>query len=117
MLLNILLAAASAFPAQGNVSELPDTIRLEEVEVSAVKQGMSVTEMPAAASVIGQIEAEKLNINSLKGISAVVPNFFYARLWLANHIINICEGTGCQDGPAGGGTHCGQCARAEQGRL
>lgn len=76
MLLNILLAAASAFPAQGNVSELADTIRLEEVEVSAVKQGMSVTEMPAAASVIGQIEAEKLNINSLKGISAVVPNFF-----------------------------------------
>ena len=53
-----------------------DTVRLEEVNVVAVKQHSRLYDEPGAVSVIGQDALEQLNAVAIKGISDMVPNLY-----------------------------------------
>lgn len=77
---DILLAfAASLAPltasADRDVAAESDTTTLQEVTVTAIKQGY-LQALPLASSVVDAPEAERLGIVSVKGVSDVVPNFF-----------------------------------------
>lgn len=56
--------------------EIPDTVVLSEVSISAVKQGLSLKGAPVASTIIGRSQIEELNIMAIKGISDLVPNFY-----------------------------------------
>lgn len=49
---------------------------LEEVSITAVKQGEDLRNQPVAATIVTSPELERLNAFSIKGISDVVPNFY-----------------------------------------
>lgn len=53
-----------------------DTVILREVEIVAVKNHGTELAENAAVTIISRTEAENLNIQSIKGLSDVVPNFF-----------------------------------------
>ncbi|MCM1153115.1 MAG: TonB-dependent receptor [Muribaculum sp.] len=53
-----------------NVTSLP------ELDVVAVKQKMSLSDLPVSASSIGMVESERLGIADIKQISDIVPNFY-----------------------------------------
>lgn len=73
----LFTAAASAFPASadGGAEAFSDTTTLQEVTVTAIKQGY-LDALPLASSVVSAKETERLGIVSVKGVSDVVPNFF-----------------------------------------
>lgn len=56
---------------------LPDsTIHIEEVSVTAIKQGANLGLQSAAATILGRDRVERLNVVTMKGISEIVPNFY-----------------------------------------
>lgn len=75
----IIYALLSAFVVCSAV-EVPeyakDTVLLQELSVSAIKQGHDIKNKPVASTIIGRVEAERLNMLTLKGVSDVVPNFY-----------------------------------------
>lgn len=60
---------------QARVTAPADTTLLEEVTVTAIKQG-NLCQQPVASTVVSASQAERLQIVSLKGVSDVAPNFF-----------------------------------------
>ncbi len=58
------------------VSEDVDTLVLQELNVSAIKQTSKLFSIPESSTFIGEKEAERLNAVSLKSLSDVVPNFY-----------------------------------------
>lgn len=56
--------------------EIADTVSLDAVEITAIKQGSNVGTLPLSATQIGSNEADRLGITAIKGLSDVVPNFF-----------------------------------------
>lgn len=69
----LIVCAAAAFALHG--AETADTLSLDEITVSAIKQPALFRE-PVAATVIGEKQVESLNILTVKGMSDVVPNFY-----------------------------------------
>lgn len=70
-----LIILATAWPSQAS-AEAADTLRLDEVSVSAIKGVSAQLDMePVAATVIGRTEAERLNILTLRDAGVLVPNF------------------------------------------
>lgn len=65
-----------AMTTDNRTETLSDTVHLQEVEVVAIKEGGSSLPDAVSATVIGRREVENLNIQSIKGMSDVVPNFF-----------------------------------------
>jgi outer membrane receptor protein involved in Fe transport len=58
-------------------SEIPvDTVMLQEVEVSAIKQNMVNAKKAGAYTLVDSKQLQNLNIKALKGISDVVPNLY-----------------------------------------
>lgn len=57
-------------------AETGDTVMLDEVEVVAIKSHSMILPDYMSSTVIGRSEAEKLNIQAMKGLSDIVPNFF-----------------------------------------
>ena len=55
---------------------ITEAVTLQEVSISAVKEADRFFRLPEAVTVIGAVEADRLNAVSLKGLSDVVPNFF-----------------------------------------
>lgn len=55
---------------------IADTVSLHEVEVVAIKTHGPELPEAVSATVVGREEAERLNIQALKGLSDLVPNFF-----------------------------------------
>ncbi len=53
-----------------------DTLRLDEVSVTAIKQGTVVDQQPVASTVVRAPEIERLNILTMKDVSAIAPNFY-----------------------------------------
>lgn len=72
----VLMLISVACEAGGDAAGIPDTIVLQEVEITAIKGGVAASEAINASSVISRSEAERLNIVSVKGMSDLVPNFF-----------------------------------------
>ena len=84
----ILLLTAAALPAGAAVrsdcntpqidSQTPiasdTTIAVEEIRVTAVKQGLKLADRPVSASVFGRGESERRHIAALKNLSQSVPN-------------------------------------------
>jgi len=51
-------------------------IRMDRVQVTAIKQGLDLHEQPSAITVLGSETAERRKIDGLKKVSALAPNFF-----------------------------------------
>lgn len=73
-----ILLLASIFPlfkayASG---ENPDTVRLEEMVVTAVKQSGLLSELPTASTFVSAADTRRLGITTLRGVSDLVPNFY-----------------------------------------
>ncbi len=65
------------FPSQPMEVEAPllDTVvQVDAIQVTAIKQGLTLRGRPVAASILGRNEADERRILSLRGISEVVPN-------------------------------------------
>lgn len=76
ILLAVQVLALRALPANEAAETAADTVLLQPVEVVAIKGGGQSLPEAVSATVVGQREAEQLNIQALKGLSDVVPNFF-----------------------------------------
>lgn len=73
---HIIVSGICLLSGIGAGASRPDTVRLEPVEIVAIKaHGASVPDA-GSVSVVGRREAEQLNIQALKGLSDLVPNFF-----------------------------------------
>ncbi len=54
-----------------------DSVRhLDEVSVTAIKQSVDISLHPQASTVVGAKRLERLGVVSLKGLSAIAPNFY-----------------------------------------
>ncbi|MDE7335047.1 MAG: TonB-dependent receptor [Muribaculaceae bacterium] len=73
-----LLFAAMLLPtmALANENEVPDTLALSEVSVTAIKQAERLQTEPVASTTVGANAIERLNITDVKQVSEFVPNFF-----------------------------------------
>lgn len=76
LLLTLLLPLGSV--ARGSVhpeAEVADTlIQVDKVQVTAIKQGLSLRTEPVAATLIGQRALERNQVSALKHLSTNVPN-------------------------------------------
>lgn len=50
-------------------------IRVEKVQVTAIKQGFVLRNRPVAATIVGQRAIERQHIDALKNLSQTIPNF------------------------------------------
>lgn len=72
-----LFAAASASVASAQTpAEFADTVKLEEVAVTAIKQSSFLGDQPVAYTQVGAKEIRRLNIVSMKDVSELAPNFY-----------------------------------------
>ncbi len=75
--LALMLTAGNATVVAMPDHEIPDSaITMAEVSVTAIKQSIDMSLQPVASTIVGRHRLERLNIVSMKGASAVVPNFF-----------------------------------------
>ena len=68
--------AETGVPSERVHEELPDTIRLKEVNVVALKQSSDLFNLPVSSTTLGQVEIKNNNIVDIKSISDIVPNFY-----------------------------------------
>lgn len=73
-LLCALLASAGA-SARGEAPGADSVIRMESVQVTAVKQGIALRGLPVTASVIGRTEIARRRIATLRDAAHAIPNF------------------------------------------
>ncbi|MBD5218449.1 MAG: TonB-dependent receptor [Bacteroidales bacterium] len=77
LLLSFALGGVAVMPSSSGVESLPaDTVRLDELTVTSIKQDKQLFSLPVAASIVSGEELRRLNAVSIKGISDVVPNFY-----------------------------------------
>lgn len=69
-------AQAAAVVDVDGVATVDTTLQLNEISVSALKQGGALAVQPVAATVIAGSVAEDARIESMKGISALAPNLY-----------------------------------------
>ena len=53
-----------------------DTLQLDEVSVTAIKQSQAVTDQPVASTIVRAAEIERLNVVTMKDVSEIAPNFY-----------------------------------------
>lgn len=69
--------SSTAYSVTDNQYAPIDTVlRLNEVSITAIKQGLNLQNEAIASTVIGKKNIERYNIVSVKNISEFVPNFF-----------------------------------------
>ena len=78
LLVALLAAAAPLLPARADdEGRLMDTLVVaDRVQVTAIKQGLSLRTPPVAATVLGQTTIERCRTNALKDLSELAPNLF-----------------------------------------
>ena len=78
LLVALLAAAAPLLPARADdEGRLMDTLVVaDRVQVTAIKQGLSLRTQPVAATVLGQTTIERCRTNALKDLSELAPNLF-----------------------------------------
>lgn len=52
------------------------SVELQEVTVSSIKQTGDLTKSPASLTVLNSAHVERLNVDAIKNISAIAPNFY-----------------------------------------
>lgn len=72
----LFLMAMMALAAATSPTELGDTLSLDEVTVTAIKQSADLRTQATALTVIGRQEAERNQVVSVKTASDLVPNLF-----------------------------------------
>ncbi len=72
----LFLMAMMALAAAASPTELGDTMSLDEVTVTAIKQSADLRTQATALTVIGRQEAERNQVVSVKTASDLVPNLF-----------------------------------------
>ncbi|MBE6317948.1 MAG: TonB-dependent receptor [Bacteroidales bacterium] len=70
----LLLAISGVFCLNATDVEVSDT--LHEITVSSIKQTMDMSKSPASLTVLNASHIEKLNVDAVKNVSAIAPNFF-----------------------------------------
>ena len=73
-LITLVFVAATAFMSVASTDALPDTIVLDEISVSAIKQGVSNDD--ASSTMVSQKDLEQHRIVTVKGVSDLIPNFY-----------------------------------------
>lgn len=58
------------------VAEMPDSVTLEEVSVTAIKNGLGIGSRPVAATIVGAADIRRENIVTVKGAAPQVPNLY-----------------------------------------
>lgn len=58
------------------MDSVSQSVVLQEISVTAIKQSEKLSEMPEASTVITAAEADRLNAVAIKSLSDVVPNFY-----------------------------------------
>ncbi len=80
----------------GKEANPKDTVKvyyLDEVVVtSSVKETNELKNMPTAVSVVSPKQLRDTQIESLPGLSAYIPNFFYSGIWLKSLHSNLYPG-------------------------
>ena len=83
----LLLSTVSIWAATDNTpAEIPSEysdesrvdsiIHIDQVQVTAIKQGLNLRTQPVTASIIGQTGIERQHISAIKEVSRIVPNFY-----------------------------------------
>lgn len=77
-ILNIAIAvnALAANTESASIEEADTTLHLNEISVTAIKQGNDLNDMASASSLLNRHKLERLNVSSAKNISEIVPNFY-----------------------------------------
>ena len=73
------LAMAPSVPAAGQTvlpDEMPDSVSLAGVSVTAIKQASSLIDQPVSVTTITRREIERYNISGMRGVSEIAPNFY-----------------------------------------
>ncbi len=78
MLRSILTAAivGNAIVSMASVSEADSTLWLDDVTVTAIKQQSDLSLQPLAATVIDAEQTRRWDVNAIKGMSEIAPNFY-----------------------------------------
>lgn len=77
-----LITALAIYPNAGQAIAFSEetldslSVTLEDVNVTALKQGQSLRRRPEAASLLSQNALERANVTAMKGMSDIIPNFF-----------------------------------------
>ena len=69
------VCAAPALPEDSTPALADSVIQVEDIQVTAIKQGLNLRNQPVTASVIGRTDLERRHVAALKEVSQVVPNF------------------------------------------
>lgn len=82
----LAISAAMAMPAHASDEQdhpvraadpvYADTLALDEVSVTSIKQGTAVDQQPVASTTVREPEIRRLNIVTMKDVSAIAPNFY-----------------------------------------
>ncbi len=77
VLLSVALLCVFSFSAKETSRIVTnDTVTLNELSVTAIKQDSRLITQPVASTVLTQADLDELNAVSIKGISDAVPNFY-----------------------------------------
>lgn len=78
--LNILVAIAAivCHITVINARETADTLMLQEVSVTSVKQGMNLRMQPVSATVLNATQVQRMGVLGIKAMSEIAPNFYMA---------------------------------------
>lgn len=69
------VCAAPALPEDSTPALADSVIQVEDIQVTAIKQGLDLRNQPVTASVIGRTDLERRHVAALKEVSQAVPNF------------------------------------------
>lgn len=73
----ILLSASHAVAVTDKLYNKADsTIWLDDISVTAIKQGLDISSMPLSSTSLSQKNLERFNIHSIKEVSDIAPNFY-----------------------------------------
>lgn len=68
--------SAGASPVTEADPVYADTLTLDEVSVTAIKQGLKISDQPVASTTVRSEEIDRLNILTMKDVSEIAPNFY-----------------------------------------
>ena len=66
---------AAAPYSSAHVEEPDTTLQLNEISITAIKQGNDIYATASAASALNRRALERINVSAVKDISQIVPNF------------------------------------------
>jgi outer membrane receptor protein involved in Fe transport len=65
-----------ASESENSDGEADDIVTLDDLTVVAIKQDAALKTQPLSSTIITSAEADRLNLNTLKGVSDIIPNFY-----------------------------------------